>query len=268
MRYAFGPVGGALSGRPRVLHTDPMVWAWMRVAASVVAVSGFVAGLIVNVSRGRRFDQDLGAVLVNYVSFLTILTTLLVAVVLIAAAVWSLRHPGSAPEPFSVALGLAVVTAPTLLVGVVWNLLLRGLPSEPALTDPPFIAFCDRFALESMHVVLPLYLLIDLLFASRRRGLPWWSLAVLVGYPLVWTVYTMVRGELAPNPDGSTPWWYPYPFLDPHGDGGYGSVMIYIGAITVAFIAIGAAIIAIGRHREHRAAHRRGNAPSVGSASA
>lgn len=247
--------------------TERMLWAWVRIAAAFVAASGFLAGLFVNVARARRFGQGLGAVLVNYVSFLTIFTTLLVVVVLTVAAVWSLRHPGTSPEPVVIALSVAVVTAPTLLVGAVYNVLLRGLPSEAALTDPPLVLFLDRYAIEVLHVVLPLYLLVDLLFAPRRRGLPWWSLAVLVGYPLAWTIYTMVRGELVANPDGSTPWWYPYPFLDPHGPGGYASALLYIGAITVAFIAIGSAIIAIGRYRARRRARRLGPTDTIGAAS-
>ena len=55
-----------------------------------------------------------------------------------------------------------------------------------------------------------------------------------------------------PNPDGSTPWWYPYPFLDPHGAGGYSSAFTYIGVILAGFLAIGSIIILIGRYREKR----------------
>ena len=87
-----------------------------------------------------------------------------------------------------------------------------------------------------------------LLFADRRRSLPWASLAIIVSYPLVWTTYTMVRGERVANPDGSTPWWYPYGFLDPH-TAGYGSAFSYIGGILVAFVLLGVAIIGIGRVR-------------------
>ena len=75
---------------------------------------------------------------------------------------------------------------------------------------------------------------------------------MLVGYPLGWTTYTMVRGERVENPDGTTPWWYPYPFLDPHGAGGYSSALTYIGVILVGFLAIGALIILVGRYRERR----------------
>lgn len=233
-----------------------MLWPWIRIAAAIVALSGVVAGLIVNVHRATRQGQDLGLVLANYFSLFTILTALLGAAALAAAAAWAMRHPGTSREPLGIALGIAVVAAPVLLLGLVFNTLLRGLPSAAALGDPAGIAALDSYAIEALHVVLPLYFLADLLFASRARGLPWWSLAVLVAYPLAWLGGTMVRGELVANPDGSAPWWYPYPFLDPHGPGGYGSVLAYIGAMLAAFLAIGAIIIAIGHYRErHASAH-------------
>jgi hypothetical protein len=151
---------------------------------------------------------------------------------------------------------MAIVTGPVLLLGVVYNALLRGGPSGEALGDSPGIAMLDTYAIEVLHVVLPLYFLADLLFASRRRALRWANLPVLVGYPLVWLLHTMVRGELVADPAGATAWWYPYPFLDPHGSGGWPSALMYISAIFVAFVGIGAGIIAIDRYRERRALRR------------
>ncbi|WP_137845936.1 Pr6Pr family membrane protein [Microbacterium sp. 2FI] len=240
-----------------------MLWSWLRIAAAIVAFSGVVAGFIVNVDRAQREGWDLGLVLANFFSLFTILTTLLSVTVLLAAGIWSLRHPGTSPEPGLIALGLAAVTVPIFLLGVVYNVLLRDPPSGIALTDPPMIAFFDSWAVEILHVVMPIYFLLDLLFAPRRRGLPWRSLIVIAAYPLTWAAYTMIRGELVPNPDGSNPWWYPYPFLDPHGDGGYASAFTYLAAMTAGFLAIGAIIIAIGRFRERRAAARNDSAPAV-----
>lgn len=240
-----------------------MQWSWWRLAAAAVGLSGVAAGYIVNVDRATRQGQDLSVVLANYFSLFTIVSTLLSVVALTAAAVWSRLHPWSDREPLSIALGMAIVTAPVLLLGVVYNVLLRGVPSAVALGDSAGIAMLDTYAIEVLHVVLPLYFLADLLFASRRRALPWWSLAVLVGYPLLWVTYTMVRGELVADPSGATAWWYPYPFLDPHGPGGWGSALMYIGGIFAAFVGIGAGIIAIGRHRVRRAS-RRGVPASAG----
>ncbi len=230
-----------------------MHWAWFRIAAAITGFSGVVAGFIVNVDRAARQRQSLGDVLANYFSLFTIVSTSLGVAALLVAASWAMRHPGSSREPLGIALAIAAVTAPVLLLGLVYNILLRGLPSAVALGDSAGIAMLDKYAVEVLHVVLPLYFVLDLLLAPRRRALHWWSLAVLVGYPLLWATYTMIRGERVGNPDGTTPWWYPYPFLDPHGPGGYASAFLYIGAILVGFLAIGTMIIMIGRYRERRA---------------
>ncbi len=241
-----------------------MYWVWIRIAAAVTALSGVVAGFIVNVDRAARQGQDLGAVLANYFSLFTIISSLLSVVVLVAAATWWQRHPGTSPEPLRIALAMAAVAGPVILLGLVYNALLRGLPSEVALGDTAGIALLDSYATDVLHVVMPIYFVLDLVLAPRRRGLPWWSLAVIVGYPLAWTAYTMIRGELVANPDGSTAWWYPYPFLDPHGAGGYVSALTYIGAILAAFIVLGVGIIMVTRFREKRAATRASTAPTAG----
>jgi hypothetical protein len=233
-----------------------MHWSWMRLAVAGMGVSAVAAGYIVNVDRAMRQGQSLTLVLANYFSMFTIVSTLLCAGALAAASTWARMHPERTREPMGIALALAVTSGPVILLGIVYNALLRGVPSEVAAADSPGIAMLDTYAVEILHVVVPLYLVVDLLFATRRRGLPWWSLPVLTVYPLTWLLYTMVRGELVVDPSGAAAWWYPYPFLDPHA-GGWGSVLLYIGGIFVAFIAIGAGIIAVGRYRERRGARQR-----------
>ncbi|MDY0908089.1 Pr6Pr family membrane protein [Microbacterium sp. CFBP9034] len=240
-----------------------MYWSWLRLGAAAIGLSGIAAGYIVNVDRATRQGQDLAIVLANYFSLFTIVSTTLSIGALTAAAAWSRLHPGTTREPLGIALPMALVTGPVLLLGLVYNALLRDVPSEVALGDSAGIATLDAYAIEVLHVVLPLYFLADLFFATRRRGLPWWTLPVLAGYPLLWLVYTMVRGELVADPSGATVWWYPYPFLDPHGAGGWTSAGMYIGAIFAAFVGIGAGIIAIGRFRERRAARHEAIAPLV-----
>ena len=58
---------------------------------------------------------------------------------------------------------------------------------------------------------------------TRRDALGW------LVFPLLWLVYTMVRGSIAG--------WYPYPFLDP-AHGGYGQVAITSLVILVAGAAV------------------------------
>ncbi|MFF2493632.1 Pr6Pr family membrane protein [Agromyces sp. NPDC058064] len=228
-----------------------MRWVWFRIAVAGIASSGVIAGLLVNIDRAMRTGEDRSDVLANYFSLFTIVSSILSVVVLAIAARWSLRHPAPSREPIGIALALAAVTGPVILLGIVFNVLLRGDPAPIAATDPGWVSFMDQWATETLHVVLPIAFVIDLLFASRRRALPWWSLAVIVSYPLGWAVYTMVRGERVANPDGSAAWWYPYGFLDPH-IAGYGSALGYIAGILAAFVLLGVAIIGIGRARERR----------------
>ncbi|MFE5672737.1 Pr6Pr family membrane protein [Agromyces sp. NPDC056523] len=231
-----------------------MRWVWLRIAAAVIASSGVIAGLLVNIDRAMREGQDRSDVLANYFSMFTIVSSILSVVALMVAARWMQRHPGNSPEPVGIAMAIAAVTGPVILLGIVFNVLLRGDPPAIAATDPGWVAFMDSWATETLHVVLPVYFVFDLLFADRRRGLPWSSLLVIVSYPLAWTIYTMIRGERVANPDGTAPWWYPYGFLDPHL-AGYGSAFSYIGGILVAFVLLGVAIIGIGRARERHASH-------------
>ena len=83
-----------------------MRWSWFRIAAAVIALSGIVAGFIVNIDRASRESQDLELVLVNYFSMFTIVSALLSVIALVAAATWAQRHPGTTREPLGIALGL------------------------------------------------------------------------------------------------------------------------------------------------------------------
>jgi hypothetical protein len=70
-----------------------MHWSWMRLAAAGMGVSAVAAGYIVNVDRATRQGQSLSLVLANYFSMFTIVSTLLCAGALAAAATWSRMHP-------------------------------------------------------------------------------------------------------------------------------------------------------------------------------
>jgi hypothetical protein len=81
-----------------------------------------------------------------------------------------------------------------------------------------------------VHVVLPLYGVLDWILFSDRPPVPWRRIWVPLTYPVVCAVVVLIRGAI----DG----WVPYPFLDPAT--GYGSVAIYCLAIA-AFSIVAAA---------------------------
>lgn len=99
-------------------------------------------------------------------------------------------------------------------------------------------------------MVIPQVLLVDAFLAPRRRPLPWRTIGVVVVFPVLWVLYTMIRANFVTGPATGGPWWYPYPFLDPHlVAGGYAGVAGYIVGIAVAITAVAAGVVLIGRRR-------------------
>ena len=92
---------------------------------------------------------------------------------------------------------------------------------------------------------MPIVLVVDWLLdppsanLTYRQGLLW------LIYPLVWIVYTLIRGALVGL--------YPYPFLDPD-NGGYGSVAVYSVAILFLMVLVSAATVWLSHAVRGRAA--------------
>jgi hypothetical protein len=91
-----------------------------------------------------------------------------------------------------------------------------------------------------LHKIFPIVVVLDWLIDPPRVPLRYRDGLLWLVYPLIWTGLTMVRGAA----DG----WYPYPFLDP-ANGGYASVAVVIAAITVGFLVLSVAFIALGTWR-------------------
>ncbi|WP_417512266.1 Pr6Pr family membrane protein [Microbacterium sp.] len=92
--------------------------------------------------------------------------------------------------------------------------------------------------------------------SPKRRVLPWSTVPIAAIFPVVWAFYALVRANMIIAPATGDPWWYPYPFLDPHQvPGGYLGVSGYIIGIAVAIIGVAALVVWVGR--------RRGSTPQV-----
>ena len=223
-------------------------WPWVRLAAAALGAAAIIRQLAIAVGNALRADTPWAAhvptVVANFFSYFTILSNLSAVVALVAGAVWMLRTRRSAsPEPIWLATLLACASTYMVVTGIVYNLLLRSIP---------IAGISDVWTNETLHVVVPLVMLADVLLAPRRRRLPWSTLLVVAAFPIVWAVYTLVRANLIIGPAHGNPWWYPYPFLDPHIQGGYGPVVGYIIGIAAAIIAVAALIVLAARKRGAR----------------
>jgi hypothetical protein len=82
--------------------------------------------------------------------------------------------------------------------------------------------------------------------------LRWRAAFAALLFPLAWIVYTLVRAPFITAPASGTPYWYPYPFLDPYGPAGWGGVWTYIAAIAAGILAVAFGVVAVLRLRARR----------------
>ncbi|KQR48577.1 hypothetical protein ASF87_06790 [Microbacterium sp. Leaf161] len=226
-------------------------WPYARLAAAALALAAIIAQLARSLENAlattTEWGQHLPTVAANFFSFFTILSNLLAAIVLIVAAIWALRHRRDTElEPTWLAVLLVCVSTYMIVTGIVYNTLLRGVELPQGSTVP--------WSNEVLHVVFPLFLLADLLFAPRRRALRWRTVAIAALFPIVWVVYTMIRANFIIAPATGETWWYPYPFLNPHiVPGGYLGVAGYIIGIAIAIIGVACFVVWVGRRRARSA---------------
>lgn len=222
-----------------------LTWSSLRLAMAAFIIAAVVAQLIRSVSTAIEAGRHVPTIVANFFSFFTILSNVSAAVVLTVAAVWFFtRGREKDAEPTGIAIALACVTTYMVITGIVYNTLLRNVDLEPGSVV--------RWSNEVLHLVAPLFLLADLFVGALRRALPWRAVWAIVAFPIVWVVYTMVRAPFITNPGTGDPYWYPYPFLNPHNAqlqpvSGYPGVVLYVIGIAIAIIAIGMLVVWWGR---------------------
>ena len=214
------------------------------VAFRLLGVAAVVAAVIGQLSASLSYwtteieVHDLATSITNFFSFFTIQSNLIGGVALLIGAGLLLRSAATEPRWFGVLRACA--TAYLATTGIVYNTLLRQIELPQGLTVP--------WSNELLHVVVPIIMVVDWLFAPGRRRLGWGAIGAVVAYPIVWAVYTMVRGPLTFSDITQGYGWYPYPFLDP-ANAGYGSVALYVVLIAAIIAGAGAGVIAISRGR-------------------
>jgi hypothetical protein len=229
-------------------QASPMsrIWPFVRIAGAALILVAAAAQLQRTIENALAAvppaTGDVGTVVANFLSFFTIESNLASAVVLIIAAIWTwTRGKDAAQDSPGIAVALACVTTYMIVTGIVYNTLLRGVELPQGVTV--------WWSNEILHVIAPLLLLADLFFAPKRRGLSWSTVWIIVIYPIVWVVYTLLRGPLITAPATGASFWYPYPFLDPSLQGGYSGVAVYVVVIAAAVVGVGFLVILVGRRR-------------------
>lgn len=217
------------------------VWTVARLIAALGIGAAIVAQLIQSITGAVENGRHVVTIVTNFFSFFTILSNLLAVIVLLWAVFWFWsRGSRRRVEPAALAFCLAAVTTYMIVTGIVYNLLLRDYVLEPGAVVP--------WSNEVLHLVGPAFLLLDLFLGPKRRRLPWTALVGILVFPLVWVVYTLVRAGFITNPATGDPWWYPYPFLNPHLNDGP-ALFAYIGGIAVGITLVATVVVWVGRLR-------------------
>ena len=148
---------------------------------------------------------------INFLSFFTIQSNLIAVAALLVSA-W--RSLSGAPPLKSWDLFRGAAVTYMTVTFIVFALLLSNTNVDTAI---PWVNTV-------VHQLFPVVVLADWLIDPPGHRLSVRDAMVWLGYPIVWTAYTLIRGPIAG--------WYPYPFLDP-ANGGYGTVAAYVVAILV-----------------------------------
>ncbi|NQX12503.1 Pr6Pr family membrane protein [Microbacteriaceae bacterium VKM Ac-2855] len=211
-----------------------------RAAIALAILAAIVGQLIVSLDFWRsRGVENIASNVTNFFSFFTIEANILSMVALLIGAGFLLANRG---DPLWFQVTRASVVTYMVTTGVVYNLLLRGIELPQGSTV--------GWSNEILHVVAPLYLLLDWLFAPGRKPLSFRTVWIVIVFPIVWAVYTLVRGPLVDDQVYGNDYWYPYPFLNPNiAPTGYFSVAFYIVLISAIISLAGLGVVWVSRRR-------------------
>jgi hypothetical protein len=194
----------------------------MRRPTSLVIFFGLLP--LVAIGRQLLIHVQVGLNLTHFFSYYTNLSNLLAGVVLLWSAL-------AAPGQPALAVWRLMAVINMTIVGVVFAVLLRNLPLGALL---PWVNFV-------LHYLMPCVMVFDWLLWPPRQRLKLVALASCLPFPLLYLGYTLLRGQAFG--------WYPYPFLNPAKTGGYGGVTAYALGITLLFLIVGFALLAVANRR-------------------
>jgi hypothetical protein len=193
----------------------------------------FAALTLFAIANQLAIHARLGFNLVNFFSYFTNLSNLLAAgILLLTAMPAATSAPPGAPRASAIIDLLRALSVINMtLVGIVFAILLRDTDLGSLL---PWVNVV-------LHYVMPLFIVIDWLYAPPDERLGWRSLLTALIFPFSYLIYVLWRGALTG--------WYPYPFFRATEAGGIAGVAAHIAAITAAFILVGWGVIALGNRR-------------------
>ena len=104
------------------------------------------------------------------------------------------------------------------------------------------------------HVVLPILYIADWFLFYERKNCKWYYPLASAGFPLAYAIFLLIHAAilkfdssiLTPTPNSTTPLIYPYFFVNIDKQGVPG-VLMWVGILSVVFIAVGFAFFGIDK---------------------
>uniref|UniRef100_UPI003D945466 Pr6Pr family membrane protein n=1 Tax=Gordonia sp. B7-2 TaxID=3420932 RepID=UPI003D945466 len=191
------------------LSVDRSQTWWARVLRLGFAALGLTALILLPI---ESWDNP-GFTLADYFSYFTILSNVAAVIVLLVGAI-------AAPAGAGWQWLRGAVTTAMVITGIVYALLLANVDVNLNI----------EWINGVLHRTMPIVLLVDWI-VFRPRFLPDRSWLTWLALPLVYGVYTLIRGPFVD--------WYPYPFIDPRGQGYLSMtlslIVVFAGMALMAF---------------------------------
>lgn len=173
------------------MHTSPRIRNLFHIMGSIIACTGVVLQWV---SIMQKSQANVGTTLIQFLSYFTVLTNILVAICFLSLWLGEQRSWGRFFQRYST---LTAVNVYILIVSLVYNIVLRNIWS------PQGIALIADIL---QHTIVPLFFLIYWAFVAVRERIPYSKAGVWLIYPVAYLAYTLIRGTWTQA--------YPYPFLD------------------------------------------------------
>lgn len=197
----------------------------MKMFAGIGALTGwFAVSLQLYLIICHR-EMSVPATLVSFFSFFTIQTNILAA--FCYTAVWFSKTRWG--KIFSRPKTLTAVSAYIIIVGAVYNLVLRSLWQPEGW---------QWLADELLHTVAPLFFFFFWIVFVPKYSLRWSNVWRWLIYPLCYLLYILVRGSITHL--------YPYPFVDVTALG-YPQVLLNSLIVAASFLGVSLLLVALGK---------------------
>jgi hypothetical protein len=207
----------------------------MSLAAVIAALGWF--GLILQFYLAMEYRRiPLPEAIINFFSFYTILSNILVAICFTCIF---LNLKGRIAEFFTSQQAQCAMTVYIVIVGVIYNVVLRGL-----IHPRGWAQVVD----ELLHLVIPALTLVYWLVFSPKSNLSWRDIYAWTIFPIIYFFYTFIHGAVSG--------FYPYPFVDVHVLG-YPKVLLNCLLIIAGFLLLSFLFIAAGRYLSSHDADRK-----------